>query len=849
MSTDYSLPQKPLDIKRRLESFSQDRNNTNNNENNNSYTPSSVASTAFNKVSNAVNTASLFIPSTQSKSPTLAARTGSGLNQYQPFDNTKASTPSTSFQPPPEIIMSSQPSFAGGHATVSNNSQPPPGSASKPSTKTKAKPVVSKKPNHLSAKSKTDLSSSHTITNISKHPAPIPPNRSQKPNFQSTHYSNAQLVSPPIPPKSGLKLDTFKQSHVNLPTKKGFAPPPAIPPKSINISAIKSIPHIVQPDLESNNNNSITKTSTALNAYPPIPISTHPLRGNGHKHSLSHGTALSFIPPPDIQPQNGLVNSPEPTFPNTLPNDGNQSQTVPLDGLHISYFIPPSPVPPTNNQSVGIVKNDLQVYPSGGTSFNNSSAIERQNPSFSKSTSGFVPPASIPSNIPAGSIAAPVLPDPASFLPPPKHYTVNPISQSRDSYSSSKAVGGFTHRKGSSYAVASLPSTKPPPLRPPLPARYPNSSAPSFNNSQNFQEIETKPPGYYVAPPAPFRNPESPTSQSHLLNDLQWQSSPVSAIPIPPTAVPSLPIASLQSTVPTDFDLNKRTVPIPASAPITSPVTQAASASFLESLPDATLFPPPPRRGEIVSTSAGMPDLADPTKGITPSLSHTVYDVLTPPPPPPVRNGTNGSILGNLQNNDESNVNLNSTENNLPEDGTSGSDDESCNVHSVPSQDTLYPDFSQSNRREPIFGGPMHEVSSRKKVDAIAFYGSTLFVSSASNSMAIDVLTGEKFWNLSHPDTRIAAIAFKPNKDPELCGRIVWMGTKEGHLWEVDIRASNVLQKRGNVHMSAITDIHVVGDSLWTISEDGKICIWDGFINDVPKVFRMTPHFNFVYCW
>lgn len=162
-------------------------------------------------------------------------------------------------------------------------------------------------------------------------------------------------------------------------------------------------------------------------------------------------------------------------------------------------------------------------------------------------------------------------------------------------------------------------------------------------------------------------------------------------------------------------------------------------------------------------------------------------------------------------------------------------------------QDTVvYVDWSQANRRAPIFGGHVHELSSKGKVDALGFCGNIACISSSSTTFAVEILTGERIWSISHSETRITAIEFKPSPDVNLRGRIVWLGTKEGHLWEADIYdgGNSIAHKRTNVHMSPIVSIQAVGDTLWTISDDGKICIWDSYINDTPKVFRMTPFFK-----
>lgn len=131
--------------------------------------------------------------------------------------------------------------------------------------------------------------------------------------------------------------------------------------------------------------------------------------------------------------------------------------------------------------------------------------------------------------------------------------------------------------------------------------------------------------------------------------------------------------------------------------------------------------------------------------------------------PPPTRRSTGGNAVNGTNFSNNSNASINSIDNQSSEDGAGDSDEGSPTALAASSQNMQYQIF-RNLIVAPIFGGPLHEISSRGKVDAIGFYGTTVCFSSASTTVAMDILTGERFWALSHSDTKITAIEFKPEK-------------------------------------------------------------------------------------
>lgn len=158
-----------------------------------------------------------------------------------------------------------------------------------------------------------------------------------------------------------------------------------------------------------------------------------------------------------------------------------------------------------------------------------------------------------------------------------------------------------------------------------------------------------------------------------------------------------------------------------------------------------------------------------------------------------------------------------------------------------------YPDSSQANRRAPIFQGVLHEVHTKSEVKAVALFGRYLCVSSLT-TIVHDIETGEQVWSMAHENTRVTAAGFKPMpNDPQREGTVLWLGTKDGQLWEISLdQPGKIMYKRPNVHLTPLVLIQRHGTSVWTLSDDGKLGVWDGEMSDTPKTHRVTPNFRAV---
>lgn len=158
-----------------------------------------------------------------------------------------------------------------------------------------------------------------------------------------------------------------------------------------------------------------------------------------------------------------------------------------------------------------------------------------------------------------------------------------------------------------------------------------------------------------------------------------------------------------------------------------------------------------------------------------------------------------------------------------------------------------YPDVSQANRRRPVFRSGPNEINCKTDVRLIAVSGQ--YVCTVSGSTRVwNVITGECIMCLSHGETtRITAIAFKPSVDVLNEGTVLWLGTSNGELLEVDIASQRVIESRASAHTKKeVIEIHRHGYELWTLDDSGRLQVWapgpDGIPNlrNSPTTFRIN---------
>ena len=101
-------------------------------------------------------------------------------------------------------------------------------------------------------------------------------------------------------------------------------------------------------------------------------------------------------------------------------------------------------------------------------------------------------------------------------------------------------------------------------------------------------------------------------------------------------------------------------------------------------------------------------------------------------------------------------------------------------------------------------------------------------------------------------DAKITCMELRPCDGNLDRGFLLWVGTKEGHIFELDIRTGDVLGIKHAAHIHPITNMFRYGRSMVTLDESGKALVFapDTFeislANTQPRVVRTTEKQDFV---
>ncbi|KAG5438797.1 hypothetical protein PCANB_002517 [Pneumocystis canis] len=166
---------------------------------------------------------------------------------------------------------------------------------------------------------------------------------------------------------------------------------------------------------------------------------------------------------------------------------------------------------------------------------------------------------------------------------------------------------------------------------------------------------------------------------------------------------------------------------------------------------------------------------------------------------------------------------------------------------------TDYPDSSQTNRRRPIFkNGPL-EVQGRSEIKHCLVSGDYL-CSCGTIIKVWNIKTGESVWSLPSSDIKITCMSFVPCQNLDEEGTRIWLGTKEGHILEINIFCRGFVDKRFGIHSHSVIYILRCGYELWTLDESGKLLIWSDVthqrslhLQSTPRVYKIIPKATFCF--
>lgn len=130
---------------------------------------------------------------------------------------------------------------------------------------------------------------------------------------------------------------------------------------------------------------------------------------------------------------------------------------------------------------------------------------------------------------------------------------------------------------------------------------------------------------------------------------------------------------------------------------------------------------------------------------------------------------------------------------------------------------------------------------------------------SANSLVTIDLNKDIRLeWKVEKP--RVTAMEFRPplssstEGGQEEAGRYLWCGTRDGHLFELDVWTSGVTNSRASVHTAAVQYVFRSGDRMVSVDETGKVLIFDlsgsaglGFVmgTATPRVGRIVDRQGF----
>lgn len=681
------------------------------------------------------------------------------------------------------------------HTSKSNGT-----SSTAPST-ARPKPAIGKKPAHLSGVPIDKLS-------------------------QATVDNKPTLNSDP----SSVSTDIHVHQSITLPLKSTVSPPPII----IQTDVRTLDTTLAQTTISDRNVIARSEVTPSLIVPPSNVVVSRPESSN-----QDASTALGFVPPPFRQLSPGIGHHSETVTPPPPPASRPVTPVVPS--------VPKFPVSPASSTFVPPKTPDAIAFDSNKSpGFNNafvppkSSTVNAFVPPKSPSLNTFVPPKSPALNtfVPPTISPNPVSKSPITFIPPTIPTSVQSVAPI------------LPPRAASITQISSSPS------QPQLALPTPNPP-PSIIHATTVQVVQPTPtklpdPSVFMPPPPLPRHNTIPQTQHKPPNERSTTQVPV---PTTSPAPPPPPSRKLNQSL-SQTNLNGST-----TSPLPSPTEHSQTVHGAPHI-----YQPQPRQpfdpALVLTQGSNLPQsipTASPSpSGPNPTTTNVLQipppsqpvSVYQPPPPPQRLDYFNYASQTSRSSISTQDTLVSGRKQSVPhsidyssEAEEDGYEDESAGKDGIPADYITYPDSSQANRRAPIFGGPLHEISTKHRVEAIGVYGTTLIVSSNATKV-IELLTGEIKWTFSHSDVKVSAIGFKPSADPKMRGQIAWLGTREGHLWEVDVGGQAILHKRLNAHMTAIVAIEAVGKNTWTISEDGKICVWENYINDTPKAYRMTPNFK-----
>ena len=250
--------------------------------------------------------------------------------------------------------------------------------------------------------------------------------------------------------------------------------------------------------------------------------------------------------------------------------------------------------------------------------------------------------------------------------------------------------------------------------------------------------------------------------------------------------------------------------------------------------PQTAAPPPLPTRIASVHMSPSSPQSPAPSllPALHPSSPQRNRDGLEgyQPPPPPVRSTLTATVVSPPRREPTRNTDFSSDEDEGEEPHpTSGISSAAKRMLEE------FPDSTYANRRPPAFV-PDVRMTSMHHVYCCAVFGRHVCTGAHHVRVYDTQMSDRPIYTVELKDTgldfrikesRITAMCFRPAGNVADEGRYLWCGTKDGHLWELDIRAGAVTDTRPSAHSSAVIGIFRYKHWLLTLEEAGKLLVFE----------------------
>ncbi|TDL18444.1 DNase I-like protein [Rickenella mellea] len=173
-----------------------------------------------------------------------------------------------------------------------------------------------------------------------------------------------------------------------------------------------------------------------------------------------------------------------------------------------------------------------------------------------------------------------------------------------------------------------------------------------------------------------------------------------------------------------------------------------------------------------------------------------------------------------------------------PPSGSSSDEDEEDPAHKGGRPIDLLPDASRSSRRPPIIAAsPLSQfkapVPSQTSVVAVAghcvavgHHNVKIYDASLSDLPRFTVELKEVATDWRVKDPKVMSMEFRHNSIDTERGCFLWVGTKEGHLWEIDVRIGVIVSTKPAAHAHAVTHIFRHGRTMITLDDSGKALVF-----------------------